>query len=72
MLSGGKVQVRELIWLEIELPDHRLLHFWAEVVDEASEIGFAVKFNSSSEVDQQTSLQLHRGSIRVATDQERT
>jgi c-di-GMP-binding flagellar brake protein YcgR len=54
VLSGGKVQVRELIWLEIELPDHRLLHFWAEVVDEASEIGFAVKFNSTSEADQES------------------
>jgi len=53
VLSGGKVQVRELIWLEIELPNLRLLQFWAEVVDEASEIGFAVKFNSSSQEDQE-------------------
>src|SRR5678815_1103605 len=53
VLSGGKVQVRELIWLEIELPNLRLLHFWAEVVDEASEIGFAVKFNSSSQEEQE-------------------
>jgi hypothetical protein len=53
VLSGGEVKVRELVWLEIELPPQRLLHFWAEVVDEASEIGFAVKFNSCSEEDQQ-------------------
>ncbi len=53
VLSGGKVQVRELVWLEIELPGNHLLHFWAEVVDEASEIGFAVKFNSTSDEDQQ-------------------
>jgi len=52
VLSGGTVQVRELVWLEIELPSSHLLHFWAEVVDEASEIGFAVKFNSTSEEDQ--------------------
>jgi PilZ domain-containing protein len=52
VLSGGKVQVKELISLEIELPHRRIAHFWAEVVDEASEIGFAVKFNSSSDEDQ--------------------
>jgi hypothetical protein len=28
------------------------LHFWAEVVNEASEIGFALKFNSSSPEDE--------------------
>ena len=54
VLSGGRVQVRELIWLQIELPSRRLLHFWAEVVDEASEIGFAVKFNSSAQEDQES------------------
>lgn len=54
VLSGGTVHVRELIWLEIKLPNLQLLHFWAEVVDEASEIGFAVKFNSSSVEDQQS------------------
>jgi hypothetical protein len=52
VLSGGKVEVRELIWLEIELPGNHRLLFWAEVVDEASEIGFAVKFNSTSEEHQ--------------------
>jgi hypothetical protein len=50
-LTGGKVEVRELISLEIELPHRRSVHFWAEVVDEASEIGFAVKFNSSTDED---------------------
>lgn len=53
ILSGGQVAVRELIWLEIELPYHHLIHFWAEVVDEASDIGFAVKFNSSSDEDRE-------------------
>lgn len=53
VLSGGKVRIKELIWLEIELPDHHLLHFWSEVVDEASEIGFALKFNSGDEEDHQ-------------------
>jgi hypothetical protein len=49
--EGKKVAPRT--W-EIELPNLRLLHFWAEVVDEASEIGFAVKFNSSSQEDQES------------------
>lgn len=53
VLTGGKVEVKELISVEIDLPDPRTLHFWAEVVDEASEIGFALRFNSSSDEDQQ-------------------
>jgi len=48
ILSGGSVQVKELIWLEIKLPKGDPLQFWCEVVNAASEIGFAVKFNSSS------------------------
>jgi len=53
VLSGGKVEVKELISLEIDLPHRRPVHFWAEVVDEASEIGFAVKFNSSTDEDRE-------------------
>jgi hypothetical protein len=53
VLSGGKVEVRELIYLEIELPHRRTIHVWAEVVDEASDIGFAVRFNSVNDEDQQ-------------------
>ncbi len=53
VLSGGKVEVKELISLEIELPHRRPVHFWSEVVDEASEIGFAVKFNSSTDEDRE-------------------
>ena len=48
VLTGGKVEVKELVWLEIQLTDQQTVNFWAEVVDEASEIGFALKFNSSS------------------------
>jgi hypothetical protein len=54
VLSGGTVEKKELVWLEIELPDQDAVHFWAEVVDEASEIGFALKFNSSSEEDEES------------------
>jgi hypothetical protein len=52
LLTGGKVEVKELVWLEIQLTDRQRVIFWAEVVDEASEIGFALKFNSSSEEDE--------------------
>ena len=52
VLTGGKVELKELVWLEIQLPDTQPLHFWAEVVNESSEIGFALKFNSSSPEDE--------------------
>jgi hypothetical protein len=52
VLSGGKVEVKELVWLEIQLTDQLKVNFWAEVVNEAPEIGFALKFNSSSPEDE--------------------
>ena len=52
VLSGGKVEMKELVWLEIQLTQHQAVNFWAEVVDEATEIGFALKFNSSSPEDE--------------------
>jgi hypothetical protein len=52
VLTGGKVEVKELVWLEIKLRPAQTVHFWAEVVNEASEIGFALKFNSSSPEDE--------------------
>jgi PilZ domain len=54
VLTGGKVEVKELVWVEIQLTDAQVVNFWAEVVDEASEIGFALKFNSSSPEDEET------------------
>ena len=45
VLSGGQVHLKELVRLEIEMPTGEPLVFWAEVVDAAYEIGFAVKFN---------------------------
>lgn len=54
VLTGGKVEVKELVWLEINLTDQQKVNFWAEVVDSASEIGFALKFNSSSPEDETT------------------
>src|SRR5215813_2523519 len=52
VLTGGKVEVKELVWLEIDLTDNQKVNFWAEVVNEAPEIGFALKFNSSSLEDE--------------------
>jgi PilZ domain len=51
VLTGGKVQIKELIWLEISLPYQPPVHFWGEVVDVATEIGFAVRFNAGSDDD---------------------
>ena len=52
VLTGGKVEIKELVWLEIQLTEQQKVNFWAEVVNEASEIGFALKFNSSSAEDE--------------------
>ena len=52
VLTGGKVEIKELVSLEIQLTDTQVVTFWAEVVDAASEIGFALKFNSSTPEDE--------------------
>lgn len=52
VLTGGTVQLKELIWIEIQLPDGSPIQFWGEVVDAAYEIGFAMKFNSCSDEDE--------------------
>jgi len=52
VLTGGKVEIKELVWLEISLTETQTVNFWAEVVDAASDIGFALKFNSSSPDDE--------------------
>jgi len=54
VLTGGKVEIKELVWVEIQLTDTQVVNFWAEVVNQASEIGFALKFNSSSPEDEAT------------------
>ncbi len=46
VLSGGTVETRELIRLEITFPDETEIYPWAEVIEQANEIGFAVRFNS--------------------------
>ena len=45
LLSGGEVKPKELLRIEIDLPDGEPVYCWGEVVDEAYDIGFAVRFN---------------------------
>ena len=61
VLSGGQVDVKELVWLEINLTETQTVNMWAEVVDQASEIGFALKFNSSSPEDEATLVKYLEG-----------
>ena len=52
VLSGGEVGPKELLRLELYLPDEEPLYLWAEVVDTAYEIGFAAQFTSTEPEDQ--------------------
>jgi len=52
VLTGGKVEEKELVRVEIQLTDKQTVNFWAEVVNQTAEIGFALKFNSSSPEDE--------------------
>ena len=52
VLTGGKVEHKELIRLEIDLADGEQISFWSEVVDEAFDIGFAARFTSGDDEDQ--------------------
>ena len=61
VLTAGQVQQKELIRLEIDFPAGAAC-FWSEVVDEAYEIGFAVRFTSAGDEDMelpQTTLKNH-------------
>ena len=57
LLSGGIVEVKELIRLEITFPNNIQIYPWAEVVETAAEIGFAVRFTS---MDDDEHLRLSR------------
>jgi hypothetical protein len=46
VLTGGKVENKELVRIELILPDETEIYAWGEVVDAANEIGFAVQFTS--------------------------
>jgi hypothetical protein len=68
VLTGGKVDVKELVWLEIHLSDNESVRFWAEVVSEASEIGFAVRFNAGSPEDEELLAKYLDGIFSLDTD----
>jgi hypothetical protein len=53
LLSGGSVEAKELIRLEITLPNDDHIYPWAEVVDAADEIGFAVRFTMMEDDEQE-------------------
>jgi hypothetical protein len=53
VLSGGKVEPKELIRLEIMFPEAAPIYLWAEVVEKAEEIGFAMQFTSIEDSDQE-------------------
>ena len=53
ILTGGKVEPKELIRLEIQLPEGEPIYFWSEVVDEAYDIGFAAHFTMASDEDKE-------------------
>ena len=53
LLSGGSVEARELLRLEITLPNGKHIYPWAEVVEEAGEIGFAVRFTMMDDDEQE-------------------
>ena len=69
VLTGGKVEDKELVWLEIELTDNQKVNFWAEVVNQASEIGFALKFNSSSLEDEASLAKFLEGIFKSQSQQ---
>jgi hypothetical protein len=52
VLSGGTVEPKELIRLEIMFPNDAPIYMWAEVVEKAEEIGFAMQFTSIEDEDQ--------------------
>lgn len=52
VLSGGNVEAKELIRLEITFPDDASIYPWGEVVEVADEIGFALQFTLLETVDE--------------------
>lgn len=56
VLSGGRVEPNELLLLEIHLPNDRPVYVWCEVVDHAYEIGFAARFTSLEDDEDQKRL----------------
>ncbi|HLE62087.1 MAG TPA: PilZ domain-containing protein [Pyrinomonadaceae bacterium] len=67
VLTGGRVEAKELVRLEIDLPDQDPLYFWAEVVDAAYEIGFAVRFTAMEDEDEKRLSDFINAELRKTT-----
>lgn len=52
ILTSDDVQPKELIRLEIQLPTGRDIYLWGEVVYQVHEMGFAVRFTGTSDLEQ--------------------
>ncbi len=52
VLSGGIFEPKELVRLELIFPDNESINIWAEVVEAAEEIGFALRFTSLEKADE--------------------
>lgn len=52
VLSGGTFKPKELVRLELMFPDKEPISIWAEVVEAAEEIGFALRFTSLEKADE--------------------
>lgn len=63
VLTGGKVESKELIRLEMDLPDGQTIYLWSEVVDEAEDIGFAVRFTSMTDEEEEQLRRFIRQSL---------
>ena len=53
ILTADEVQPKELIRLEIPIPHGRRICLWGEVVYQASEIGFALRFTGADEAEKE-------------------
>jgi hypothetical protein len=53
VLTGGKVERKEVVRLEIIFPDQDPIYFWAEVVEQAEEIGFGARFTVVDDADKE-------------------
>lgn len=66
ILSGGNVETKELIRLEITLPGEDHIYPWAEVVEAAGEIGFAVRFTMMDDEEQERLTHFINESLEIS------
>jgi hypothetical protein len=52
VLSGGIFEPKELVRLELMFSDDAPMYIWAEVVEAAEEIGFALRYTSVEKGDE--------------------